>query len=250
MNNEEARFLLQAYRPNGRDAQDPQFQEALEQVKRDPALEQWFREQQAGDAAVSEYMRAVPVPSTLKSSILAGRKTLRPAAWWSRRSMVTALAACFVALAGGVALLMTSGAPQDFSSYRADMVRLVSAVEAGEKPLRLSPADIAGIQDWIAANVDNLTVEVPVSLTAASGLGCSVVDWNGESVALACFRLGGGDVVHLLVINRSGVMEAPLPGSLQRVAAVQGMNTAAWSSQGQTYLLVSRAPADTLRELL
>ena len=43
--NETAKFLLNAYRPNGADAQDPVFRDALEQAARDPELGAWFKEQ-------------------------------------------------------------------------------------------------------------------------------------------------------------------------------------------------------------
>jgi hypothetical protein len=43
MTNESAKFLLSAYRPNGTDAHDPVFKEALEQAPCDPELATWFR---------------------------------------------------------------------------------------------------------------------------------------------------------------------------------------------------------------
>lgn len=249
MNNEEAKFLLQAYRPNGRDAQDPQFLEALEQVKRDPGLEQWFREQQAYDRAISEKVRAVPVPASLKADILAGRKTFQPTSWWTRRSMVTALAACLVALLSLIAVLMLSSDRLEFARFRADMVEYIQNAEQDPESLRLTPSDVTGIQSWIAENADQLQVEVPPALSEGSGVGCSVVDWNGESVVLACFRLEGGKVAHLLVIDRHGLRHGPEPG-VQYVASLEGMNTAAWSTDDETYLLVSSAPQETLRGLL
>ena len=66
MNNQEATLLLHAYRPNGQDADDPRFSEALEQTRRDPALGRWFADQQAFDQAVSERLRGLPAPAGLK----------------------------------------------------------------------------------------------------------------------------------------------------------------------------------------
>jgi len=249
MNNKEAKFLLQGYRPNGRDAQDPQFIEALEQVKRDPVLTQWFSEQQTFDHAISEKVQSLPVPANLKADILAGRKTLRPTTWWTRRSTVTALAACFVAMLGLVAILMSSPGSHDFATYRAEMVRFVTDVEKGREPLQLTSGDLASIQGWISENSIHKNVELPRSLTAGSGVGCRVMDWKGESVALACFRLGGGKVAHLLVIDRKSLLESPGPGE-QYVASLEGMNTAAWSGEAKTFLLVSSASNATLQGLL
>jgi len=43
MNNQEAKFILAAYRPGGQDASDPLFAEALEQVRRDPDWQRGLR---------------------------------------------------------------------------------------------------------------------------------------------------------------------------------------------------------------
>jgi hypothetical protein len=51
MNIEEAKLILSAYRPDGQDAGDPQFQEALELTKQNPDLARWFAEAQAWDIA-------------------------------------------------------------------------------------------------------------------------------------------------------------------------------------------------------
>jgi hypothetical protein len=137
----------------------------------------------------------------------------------------------------------------DFASYRAEMVRFVTDVEQKREPLQLASGDLAVIQRWISENSIHKNVELPRSLTAGSGVGCRVMDWNGESVALACFRLRGGGVAHLLVIDRESVLDGPNSGA-PYVAAIEGMNTAAWSSDTKTFLLVSRASEATLQGLL
>ena len=66
MDNREAKFILNAYRPNGQDADDPRFSEALEQVRRDPMLERWFSESIAFDTVMTEKLRAIEVPPDLR----------------------------------------------------------------------------------------------------------------------------------------------------------------------------------------
>src|SRR6266481_5285786 len=78
MDNREAKFILSAYRPNGQDADDPRFSEALEQVRRDPMLERWFTESIAFDAAMTEKLRTIEVPPHSRENILAGAKVSRP----------------------------------------------------------------------------------------------------------------------------------------------------------------------------
>ncbi len=66
MDNLEAKFVLNAYRPGGQDANDPRFAEALEQVRRDPVLERWFVDSIAFDMAMTEKLRAIEVPPDLR----------------------------------------------------------------------------------------------------------------------------------------------------------------------------------------
>jgi thiol-disulfide isomerase/thioredoxin len=74
MNIEEAKLILSAYRPDGQDAGDPQFQEALELMKHDPELDRWFAEAQAWDTRVADKLRqAASTPPELKSELLAQR---------------------------------------------------------------------------------------------------------------------------------------------------------------------------------
>jgi hypothetical protein len=85
MDNREAKFILNAYRPGGQDAHDPRFVEALDQVRRDPILQHWFDESVAFDAAMTEKLFAIPVPSDLRESILTGVKSLAPKAFGTGR---------------------------------------------------------------------------------------------------------------------------------------------------------------------
>src|SRR5271168_992124 len=106
MNNQEAKLILQAYRPGGRDASDPLFAEALEQARRDPELQKWFIEEQALDSQIQSKLRpAVAVPRHLKSNLLALRKITRPVPWWFQ-PMKLAAAAAVVLLLGLSAYLL------------------------------------------------------------------------------------------------------------------------------------------------
>jgi len=249
MNNEEATFLLHGYRPDGSDAQDPQFAEALDQVKRDPALKRWFQQQQAFDGTIAEKLRCLPIPNDLKANILAGRKLIRPQAWWLRHPIATALAACLVLALGLSALWQRGGAGDALASYREDMVQLVRQVEAEEVDLEYLTADLAEIRQWIGEHSSHGDAIIPDSLAPGSGLGCRVLSWRDHAVVLACFKSVDGPPVHLLVIDSQAFGDAPAAGS--RLAyMLHDMNTTAWSAEGKTYLLVSRAPAETLERLL
>ena len=96
MDNREAKFILNAYRPGGQDASDPRFAEALEQARRDPVLERWLSEAIAFDAAMTDKLRATEVPPDLRESILAGIKVSRrlrsPFVKWSVAAALVSMA--------------------------------------------------------------------------------------------------------------------------------------------------------------
>ncbi len=105
MNRAAAKFILGAYRPDGRDACHPQFREALAQVKADPELANWFAAEQAFDAGISAKLRAVSVPPDLRWQLLAGQKfSSRPRGW--RRVRALGLAAALVVLLAIVGMMM------------------------------------------------------------------------------------------------------------------------------------------------
>src|SRR6266498_839691 len=110
MNREEARFILHAYRPNGEDAHDPQFEEALALVRTDPELAHWFAREQALDAAIARRIRSVQPPPELTNQLLLARKVIRPRPWWRKPAWIAAAAivALLISLAS-LLLLRRSG---------------------------------------------------------------------------------------------------------------------------------------------
>jgi len=163
MNNAEAKFILQGYRPNGADASDATFQAALEQVQRDPALHEWFARQQAFDGAVSAKLNDLPAPAGLREAILAGGRVTEAdpsqVRWWRSPALLAAAAAIAViftttlalwpkqaaaetALAGYVAAFDTTSANllKGDEIYRTDVRQLtvgsLEKVDAAESSLR------------------------------------------------------------------------------------------------------------------
>ena len=108
MNNAEAKFILQGYRPNGADAGDAAFCAAVEQAQKDPALGEWFARQQAFDAAVSAKLAQVAAPADLRAAILAGGRVSASGAtrraWWNQPVWLAAAAGVAVLLATGLVL--------------------------------------------------------------------------------------------------------------------------------------------------
>lgn len=96
MNSDEAKRVLQLYRPNGRASERRFFQEALEQVKKDPVLTAWWESECAWDEAVRSKLRETRAPDDLKKSILSTCAAVYCRQPWWRKPSVLALIICVI----------------------------------------------------------------------------------------------------------------------------------------------------------
>lgn len=71
MDNDEARFILKSFRPDGADAQDPDFAEALKLAIENRELGEWLSSERALDSAFANAMGSLDLPNHLRADILA-----------------------------------------------------------------------------------------------------------------------------------------------------------------------------------
>jgi anti-sigma factor RsiW len=234
MNNQEAKLILRAYRPEGEDASDPMFAEALEQARRDPELQKWLAEETAVDAQVQARLRtAIPIPRDLKSNLLAQRKIVRPAPWWIQRLKLAAAAA--VLLVGIFAFRLLSQKPAPLASFREAMARYSTR---GHGHVVFESHDIAKVRQWLQDRAMPANFELPAALPPGTTHGCRVVDWNGRKATMLCFVLDDGEHLDLFVVDHAGLPDVP-ENSAPQYAEAGGLATAAWSKDGRTYLLTA-----------
>ncbi len=69
MDKEHAKFILQSYRPDGADASNPDFTEALQLVAEDRDLALWLAQERAHDAMFAEALMTVDIPDGLRDEI-------------------------------------------------------------------------------------------------------------------------------------------------------------------------------------
>ncbi|MBI2928684.1 MAG: hypothetical protein HYY24_23725 [Verrucomicrobia bacterium] len=246
MTNQEAKFILRAYRPSGRDACDPQFQDALEQTKHDPELAKWFAEERALDARLAEKLRgAIPIPTGLKAELLAARKILRPLPWWQRQPWLAAAAAVVLLIAAAGVSLWPRG-PRQFAAFRDAMV---TASFNRDPHITTMLSDVNAIKQWLAQQGFKGEIVLPMGLRTRPAAGCRILDWRGHKVSLICFHTGASKHVDLFVID-----EADLPGVLlqgtPRFEAHGGLMTASWRQSGKVYFLAGAATQADLQQLL
>lgn len=79
MDKEQARFILQSFRPDGADARDPDFAEALAVVAGNRELGDWLAGERAQDASFAAALSAVEIPEELRENILQVLRGEQPA---------------------------------------------------------------------------------------------------------------------------------------------------------------------------
>lgn len=243
MTTEEAKFILQVYRPNGQDASDPAFAEALEQARLDPELGRWFDEERALDAVLTSKLRAIPIPAQLKPLIRTGGSVVAPRQFRTRRAVLMV-----AALAAGLAVLVTSwrlSAPGGFDSYR---LHVATMIEENTYALNYSNPKLASVRDWLKEHQGQADFQQLASLSDRPTFGCQVFTWKGRPVTLVCFQSSQG-IVHLFVTSAAGLADAPAEGAPE-IASVANQQVASWTKGGKIYVLAGMRSFDSLKKLL
>jgi len=241
MNTQEAKFILQAYRPGGEDANDPQFAEALQQAKNDPELAKWFAEQTAFDLAMSRALRQVKPPDHLRENILAGGRVTRPA-FWSRRAVWWAMAAAFVLLLGLGTFWLHS---MRFADYM-DKMAAASASSQGHVEVKIS--DLGQIQAWLANRGMETNFVMPTALSDVPATGCRVLDWRGHKISMLCYMLEGSRHVDLFVAEKSDFTFPP--ADRLHFGKINDLTTAIWGKNDKVYLMIGQGDEGFFRKYL
>ena len=255
IDNEQAKLILQAYRPDGEDADDPSFSEALEQARVDPELAKWFAEQRAFDEAMRKALQTRIPPVGLRDSILLTKKISalprrQPSRPVWRRPRVMALAASIVVLLAA-AVLIRPGAehyishPMTVAAFSHQVLDLNDRVSLGK--MSNKPAELRA---WLAERGAPSDFELPRGLRDAQGLGCQSYTIGGAKVSLLCFMLGQDQFVHLFVVDRDALKDAA-PNASRVIRTEGGIPLATWTSGGKSYLLTGiNVSEETLRRLI
>jgi hypothetical protein len=243
MNNEEAKFILQGYRPNGADADDATFRTALDQAKSDPALGQWFARQQAFDAAVSAKLAEVRPPAELRTAILAGSRVSGAGgpgrAWWTRPAWLAAAAGIVLLLATG--LTLWSGRPDSLVEFALDDARL-SATHGGHGH------ENNELQAVLNDPTVRLGQKLPIHFANLLETGCRTVRFRGHDVLELCFKRNG--VWFHCYIARATDFPGMVVASTPKLQDRDKVSLAAWSDAEHVIVVVSKTGRKNLEALL
>lgn len=241
MDKDEVRRILSACRSE--ETADPQFAEALRATARDQELSRWWAEEQIFDQAIARKVQNMPVAGELKARLLQMAPPLTPLGRsWART--ITLLAA---SIAVAAVLFGSWRGPFQpaisLAEYQDEMVSFVRLPVA----LALESNDLPQLLDRVRKEGGPANISTPPKLRQLEAKGCRTLRFRGHDVALICFKRPDGRTAHLFVLGNLA-----LPGlapARARTYAAQGeWMSAAWSENGQTYLLALQGGQSALEK--
>lgn len=245
MKNEEAKFLLRAYRPDGGDARDPLFAGALAQAERDPLLRTWLDREQQGDRLLAAKLAQVQPPPGLREAILIGARASRqPRRGWRNPAWFAAAAALIVLTGVGLRFGGTW-----LSSPSTQQLATFALTDLGQShDAHTLPAALTGIQAQFARSALPLPGHLDLNLAELRRQGCRTVRLAGRDVFELCFQRDGA-WFHLYAGRREDFSDESAAAPTLVVARGK-FAAASWSDAKNVYALVTGAGEATLHRLL
>jgi hypothetical protein len=241
MTNQEAQFILNAYRPGGHDAGEPLFGDALQQARQDPALGAWLTREQAHAGTIAGKLREIAPPPALRAAILAGaRMSEAPArAWWTRPTSL-AVAAAVVVLFAVSSVWSERGSAQltRLSNFAVD--DMIHGQHGGHG------APTGALATLLSQPSTRLGAGLPVDFAALRATGCRTLSVSGHDVLEVCFARGSNEF-HLYMVQNSDFPRLPTG---EELGTHEGASFASWADADHHYVVVSNAGIAAIKGLL
>ena len=237
MTKEQAKQILQLYRPGTGDAADPEFAGALELCQRDSELKEWLDNHCAVYAALRSKFKHIAVPEGLKEQIIAERPVHRTPVWQKSVLLAGAVAA-LVLLISGLLQLNTSRERHDFAAYRTYM----SSYAARAYSMDDYTNDLNQIRLFLSQKKAIADYVLPENLQKnATATGCVSTTWQGKPVSMICFQTGksrvpGQSDLWLFITAHTVAKDAPTAAT-PALENSNGFTTASWTVGDRTYVL-------------
>jgi len=252
MTNEQAKQVLQLYRPGTADATDPSFSEALSACEQDAELKQWFDNHCALYAAIRSKFKKIAVPDALKEQIIAERPVHRTPVW--QKVVLAGGALAFAAMA---LMILTpkirTPEPHDFASYRS---YIVGSVEKSYS-MDLNSTDLDAIRTYLSQRKSIADYVLPDNLQKnAKPLGCVAATYQGKPVSIVCFATGRPTEPNfpsdlwLIVSTDAVATDAPNTTTPTFAKTNDGIITANWKVGNRTYVLATKGDEQFLAKYL
>ncbi|HEY4302790.1 MAG TPA: hypothetical protein VGM73_18115 [Candidatus Didemnitutus sp.] len=245
MSPEDAKIILQAYRPDGSDAGDAAFAEALQVAKDDPLLGRWFEKQQAFDRAIALKIVSIKPPAGLRASILAAETAEKPSPFWWVQPRWMAVAAGLMVAVVIVALYHPKAArAADDGSFLAFV-----ADDAKHSERHGGRGEAAGaLQAALSQPTAHLGDPMPVNFDELRTNGCRSLSFGGRDVLEVCFNRNG-TWFHCYIVRHDD-FPSLIAQARPEIENLDHYKMAAWTNSAQDFLVVSVAGEAALRRLL
>jgi anti-sigma factor RsiW len=244
MNNQEAKFILEAYRPNGGDADDATFAAAIAQAQRDPELRAWWERQRTFDASVAGKLKEIAPPVGLRDSILAGVRASRPRRqWWSNPAWFAAAAVVTVLALAMFSLRTSSGQGGVGELANAALSDMIEAHHQHSG----RPSQLAGVQQQLARMSLPLT-NLKLDLDELREKKCRTIRVGGREVFEFCFERDG-TWFHLYAGRREDFEQSGVePKSFLK--SRDGFAATAWTDAKYVYAIVTSDGVEALHRVI
>lgn len=254
MDKQTAKEILSAYRANGSDASDENFDEALSLCRSDPEMNYWLKTETDFDSTFTKAIADIPAPTEGKSSLLAtvSFETERPRSrkalfgWWS----ISIAAAAVITLSlMGPSILKTNTASIQEQIAGVDFMQSLQVLSDQALPLDQISDNLPRLQDWLAQHGAPPAAQLPASLVAKAKLaGCRSFEiGGGQKASLICFT-SDGELVHLFTFEGIRNMGQSIP---ERTWKKRGdWNLYAWIEGTTVMAIASELPVNTLESLI
>jgi hypothetical protein len=238
---QQAKQILLPFRPWVKNDHDAEVIEALALCQRDAELAGWFENHCAMQNAIHARFNQVPLPEGLKEQILSEYKSRVVVVWWRRPATLAAAAALAILVALGSLWISTPRPASEevsFASYRSRMVRTALRTYG----MDLETNDVAQIRNYLAQHQAPADYVLPKNLVPTPSVGCGVLKWQDQSVAMVCFRTGkplapgAKSDLFLFVIDRKALPDLRAT-SVPEFASVNKLVTASWTAGDKVYVL-------------
>lgn len=203
MNNHQAKEILSAYRPDGSDAQDKDFQEALEQCRHNAELQAWFTEQINFDASIVRHLREIRGPEEGKQAILAFTNLEQIPDKKSGLQKWIPLLSIGVAALVLLTISLFNSSKSNQTEGHFDVANFSIAELVGDAmPLDHRSKDRTEVVGWLRERNAPVPPTLPDIFQLATAEGCRLfTDGKGGQISLFCFEMDG-ELVHVLTFDK------------------------------------------------
>ena len=237
MDNEQAKLILAAYRPDGGDADDPSIVEALRQVGLDPELGHWFADQRAFDRRMVVGLESVRPPAGAQAQALAAIRVTRRQR--TRRAWMWPMAmAASIVLVTTLTTVVVRRPEQVSLPQSASIGGLAGYLAEHHASIGLMNDDYSTLVDWIRSNGGPVPENLPQATAQLPVLGCQTWNTDHGKVSLVCFVGPDKKNLHLYVFDAVTALPGPLPQRSDPYIERHGRwAMASWQDGGRGYVL-------------